>query len=54
MATLTITVSMDKQVCALCGKRGTGYYEGINTPGKYVCHKCILKNIGKRKPNRKK
>ena len=45
MSNLIIRVSMDKQICGQCGKRGKGYYEAKNAPGKYICQKCVLKNI---------
>lgn len=41
----TLNISCDKQVCCQCGKKGTGYYEATNAPGKYICQKCVLKNI---------
>jgi len=46
----TINISMDKQVCIQCGKRGTGFYECKNAPGKYICQKCVLSNIKTLKP----
>ncbi len=45
---LTLNVSCDKQTCAQCGNVGKGYYEATNAPGKYLCHKCVLKNIGRK------
>jgi len=41
----TININTDKQICAQCGKEGTGYYEAINSKEKYICHKCVIKNI---------
>jgi late competence protein required for DNA uptake (superfamily II DNA/RNA helicase) len=41
----TINISTNKQICAKCGKRGKGFYEATNAPGKYICCECILKNI---------
>ncbi len=41
----TITVSVDKQICAQCGEKGTGFYEAKNAPGKYICQKCVMANI---------
>lgn len=48
MATYEINVSCDKQVCGQCGKKGSGYYEAKNAPGKYICQKCVLSNIERR------
>ena len=51
---LTINVSFDEQTCAQCGKTGKGFYEATNSPGKYICQKCVLKNIDRNIANRKK
>ena len=48
MATIIINVSCDKQVCAQCGKIGKGYFESTSEKGKYICHKCVIKNIDRR------
>jgi len=45
MATTTINISPDKKTCAQCNKSGKGYYEVPSKPGKYICPKCVLKNI---------
>jgi len=39
----TIEINTDVQTCAQCNKKGKGFYK--NKQGKYVCHKCVLKNI---------
>jgi hypothetical protein len=44
----TITISTDKEVCIKCGKKGTGFFECKDAPGKYICQKCVLKNIEKK------
>ena len=41
----TINVSCDEQKCSQCGKKGKGFYEATNAPGKYICPKCVLKNV---------
>jgi len=51
MKTHNINISCNKQVCAQCGKSGKGYYECTKSPGKYICQKCVLDNIKRKKYN---
>jgi hypothetical protein len=41
----TIKISVDKKICVQCGKQGKGFYECQNAPGKYICQKCVMRNI---------
>ena len=47
MGIFKITVEMDERKCEQCGRMGKGFYEIPSAPGKYVCHKCVLKNINR-------
>lgn len=47
-----INVSVDKEICAQCGKKGVGFFEAMNAPGKFICGKCVEKNIDRIKPQR--
>ena len=45
MPTCEINVSMKQERCAQCGKIGKGMYQARNDNTKYICQKCVIKNI---------
>ena len=49
-----IEVSADKQRCGQCGKIGTGFFKCHNDSTKYICDKCIMKNIDRKYANNKR
>ena len=53
MGQVNINVSCDMKPCAQCGKKGKGYFECTNAPGKYICMDCINKNMERKLSSKK-